>query len=66
MPSARNHFVGTVKPVTLGDVVTDVVVQVRNLDIVSAIARGSADSLQLKPLDTVKAAIKSTEVLIDK
>jgi molybdopterin-binding protein len=66
MLSARNQFKGTVKSVKLGDVMAEVVVTVGGLDIVSAITRGSAESLGLKPGDEVKAIIKSTEVLIDK
>ena len=66
MLSARNQFAGTVKYVRLGTVMAEVVVQVGDLELVSAITRGSAESLQLKPGDTVKAVIKSTEVLIDK
>jgi molybdopterin-binding protein len=42
------------------------VVQVGNLEIVSMITRGSAEHLDLKVGDHVKAIIKSTEVLIDK
>jgi molybdopterin-binding protein len=66
MLSARNQFVGTVTAVRLGGIMAEVVVQVGDLEIVSAITRGSAESLQLKAGDTVKAVIKSTEVLIDK
>jgi molybdopterin-binding protein len=66
MLSARNQFSGTVKSVKLGNVMAEVVVTVGNLEIVSAITRGSAESLGLKPGDAVKAVIKSTEVLIDK
>jgi molybdopterin-binding protein len=66
MLSARNQFPGTVKSVKLGNVMAEVVVQVGNLEIVSAITRTSAESLQLKPGDAVRAVIKSTEVLIDK
>ena len=66
MLSARNQFRGTVKSVKLGNVMAEVVVQVGNLEIVSAITRTSAESLQLKPGDAVRAVIKSTEVLIDK
>jgi molybdopterin-binding protein len=66
MLSARNQFAGTVKSVRLGNVMAEVVVQVGDLEIVSAITRGSAESLQLKVGDTVRAVIKSTEVLIDK
>jgi molybdopterin-binding protein len=66
MLSARNQFAGTVKSVKLGNVMAEVVVQVGGLEIVSAITRTSAESMQLKPGDAVKAVIKSTEVLIDK
>ena len=66
MLSARNQFQGTVKSVKLGEIMAEVVVTVGNLEIVSAITRTSAESLKLQPGDTVKAVIKSTEVLIDK
>jgi molybdopterin-binding protein len=66
MLSARNQFPGTVKVVRLGNVMAEVVVQVGNLEFVSAITRTSAEGLQLKTGDTVKVVIKSTEVLIDK
>lgn len=66
MLSARNQFKGTVKTVTLGNVMAEVVVAVGALEIVSAITRASAEALGLKPGDEVKAVIKSTEVLIDK
>ena len=44
----------------------EVVIAVGNLEVVSAITRASAEALDLKVGDTVKAIIKSTEVLIDK
>jgi len=66
MLSARNQFPGTVKSVKLGDVMAEVVVTVGNLEIVSAITRASAEHLRLQPGDTVRAIIKSTEVIIDK
>jgi molybdopterin-binding protein len=66
MLSARNQFQGTVKSVKLGNVMAEVVISVGNLEIVSAITRTSAESLKLQPGDTVRAIIKSTEVLIDK
>jgi molybdopterin-binding protein len=66
MLSARNQFKGTVKSVKLGSVMAEVVVTVGDLEIVSAITRGSAEYLGLKAGDTVTAVIKSTEVLIDK
>jgi molybdopterin-binding protein len=45
---------------------SEVVVAVGNLEIVSAITRTSAESLGLKAGDSVTAIIKSTEVIIDK
>jgi molybdopterin-binding protein len=66
MLSARNQFQGVVKAVKRGDVMAEVVVTVGPLEIVSAITRTSADALDLKPGDAVRAVIKSTEVLIDK
>ena len=66
MLSARNQFAGTVKSVKLGGVMAEVVIAVGNLEVVSAITRASAEALDLKVGDTVKAIIKSTEVLIDK
>ena len=66
MLSARNQFKGTVKSVKLGNVMAEVVVAVGNLEIVSAITRGSADQMGLKPGDKVVAIIKSTEVMIQK
>jgi len=66
MLSARNQFEGTVKSVKLGNVMAEVVVAVGNIEFVSAITRGSAESLNLKVGDSVTAIIKSTEVLIGK
>jgi len=66
MLSARNQFKGVIKSVRLGNVAAEVVVQVGELEVVSLITRTSAESLDLKPGDEVKAVIKSTEVLIDK
>jgi molybdopterin-binding protein len=47
-------------------VTAEVVMTVGDIEIVSAITRGSAEQLGLKAGDTVKAVIKATEVLIDK
>jgi molybdopterin-binding protein len=66
MLSARNQFQGVVKSVKLGEVMAEVVVNVGNLEVVSAITRTSAEALGLKPGDKVKTIIKSTEVMIDK
>jgi molybdopterin-binding protein len=66
MLSARNQFQGTVKSVKLGTVMAEVIVTVGAIEIVSVITRSSAERMGLKAGDTVKAVIKSTEVLIDK
>ena len=66
MLSARNQFEGTVRSVTLGNVMAEVVVAIGPLEIVSVITRGSAQQMNLKVGDKVKTIIKSTEVLIDK
>jgi len=62
--SARNQFPGTVKSVTLGAVMAEVVVDVNGLEIVAAITRSSAESLGLKAGDQVTAIVKATEVII--
>jgi molybdopterin-binding protein len=62
--SARNQFKGTVKSVTLGAVMAEVVVDVNGMEVVAAITRSSAESLGLKQGDTVTAVIKATEVMI--
>jgi molybdopterin-binding protein len=66
MLSARNQFKGTVKSVTLGNVMAEVVIAVGDIEIVSAITRASAEALNLQPGNEVRAIIKSTEVIIDK
>jgi molybdopterin-binding protein len=66
MLTARNQFKGTVKSVKLGNVMAEVVVGVGNLEIVSAITRGSAEQMGLKVGDQVTAVIKSTVVMVAK
>ena len=66
MLSARNQLPATVKSIKLGNVMAEVVMTVGDVELVSAITRGSAEALGLKVGDTVKAIIKSTEVMIDK
>jgi len=63
--SARNQLQAKVKSVKLGEVMAEVVVTLADgQEIVSAITRGSAESLNLKVGDDVVAIIKSTEVMI--
>ena len=66
MLSARNQLSAIVKSVELGNVMAEVVMSVGDVELVAAITRGSAEALGLKVGDTVKAIIKSTEVMIDK
>jgi molybdopterin-binding protein len=62
--SARNQLQGTVKSVTLGAVMAEVVVDVNGQEIVSAITRGSAERLGLCEGSAVTVIIKSTDVLL--
>ncbi len=64
--SARNQLAGKVKSVNLGTIMSEVVVQVGGQEVVAAITRGSAESLQLKAGDDVTVVIKSTDVMIAK
>jgi molybdopterin-binding protein len=65
--SARNQLQATVKSVKLGAVMAEVIVALPDgQEIVSAITRTSAESLNLKAGDSVVAIIKSTEVMIGK
>lgn len=66
MLSARNQLPATIKSVKLGNVMAEVVMSVAGVEIVSAITRGSAEAMGLKAGDSVKAIIKSTEVMIEK
>lgn len=66
MLSARNQFTGTIKELTLGNVMAEVVVDAGGIEIVSAITRASAEWLALKQGEKVTAVIKSTDVMIDK
>jgi molybdopterin-binding protein len=64
--SARNQLQGTVKSVVLGTVMAEVVVDVSGQDMVAVITRHAVENLDIKAGDTVRAVIKSTEVMIDK
>jgi len=63
--SARNQLPGTVRSVTEGAVMAEVVVEVDGgHEIVSAITAESARRLGLAPGKRVVAVIKSTEVIL--
>ncbi len=62
--SARNQLRGTVKSVKLGTVMAEVVVQVGENEIVSAITRGSAERLGLSEGMPLTVIVKATDVLL--
>jgi molybdopterin-binding protein len=64
--SARNQLSGTVKSVTLGNVMAEVVVDVGGQEIASAITRVSAERLRLAEGDAVVVIVKATEVMLGK
>ena len=64
--SARNQLSGTIKTAKLGDVMAEITVDVDAGQVVAAITRTSAESLELKVGDPVTVIIKSTEVMIGK
>ena len=63
--SARNQLKAKVKSVKLGSVMAEVIMELADgQQIVSAITRTSAESLNLKEGDDIIAIIKSTDVMI--
>jgi molybdopterin-binding protein len=64
--SARNQLNGTVEDIQIGDIMAHVVIKVGENLIESIITRNSAEELQLKKGDLVRAVIKSTEVMVQK
>jgi molybdopterin-binding protein len=62
--SARNQLQGTVEDIQLGSVMAHVTVRVGHDLVESVITRRSAEEMQLKKGDKVKAVIKSTEVML--
>jgi len=65
--SARNQLRGIVKSVKLGGIIAEILIELPDGQlIVSAITRGSAESLELKEGDVVVAIVKSTDVMISK
>jgi molybdopterin-binding protein len=64
--SARNHLIGKITELELGDIMAHVVVEVGTNLVESVITRRSAEEMHLKVGDTVAAVIKSTEVMLQK
>jgi len=64
--STRNQLSGTVKSVTLGGIMAEVLVDVGGNEIVAEITRGSVEQLGLAEGDAVTVLIKATEVMLGK
>ena len=64
--SARNQLSGKVVGIQTGDIMAHVTVKVGKNLIESIITRHSVEELKLKKGDSVRAVIKSTEVMIQK
>ncbi len=62
--SARNQFVGTVRSVKLGTIMSEVAVDIGGQEVVAAITRASAERLGLEEGAEVTVIIKATEVMI--
>ena len=64
--SARNQLRGTIEQIEVDNIMAHIVVKVGDNLIESIITRHSVDELGLKKGDSVRAVIKSTEVMIQK
>jgi molybdopterin-binding protein len=64
--SVRNKLAGTVKEVRLGAVMAEIIIQVGDNQLVSAITKDAAEDLALKVGDKVTALVKSTSVMVQK
>jgi molybdopterin-binding protein len=62
--SARNQLRGTVKQITLGDIMAEVVLDVSGQEVVSVITRSSAERMGIREGEPVTVVIKSTEVML--
>ncbi len=63
--SARNQLDGTVKQITLGGVMAEVIIDIGNdQEIDAAVTRVSVENMGLKEGSKVVAIIKATEVLV--
>ena len=62
--SARNQLKGTVRSVEVGAIMAEVVVDVGDQQVVSAITKASAERLGLEAGKEVTVIIKATEVML--
>jgi len=64
--SARNQLGGMVKKVRAGSMMSEVLMQVGDQELVATITSGSARRMKLKADDHILVVIKATEVMIAK
>jgi len=64
--SARNKLTGTIEEILWGDVLAHVTVRLSDGVVDSVITKRSAEEMNLKKGDKVRAIIKSTEVMLEK
>lgn len=65
--SARNKFQGVISEINLGDINSEIIIDIGNGDkIASVITKNATGSLDLKVGDNVSAIIKSSDVMIGK
>jgi molybdopterin-binding protein len=65
--SARNRLDGTVKDVTTGQVMAEVVIELGDgQEVTSTITLNSCERLGIEPGDEVSAVIKASEVMVNK
>jgi molybdopterin-binding protein len=62
--SVRNQLPGIVKETKMGQVMAEIIVQVGDNQIISAITKDAAEDLALKAGDKVTVLVKSTSVMI--
>lgn len=62
--SARNVLEGTVKEVKKGATTAHVVIDVKGLTVTASITNESVEDLGLKPGVSVKAIVKSSDVMV--
>ncbi len=64
--SARNKLKGTVKKITLGQVMAEITLDIGGTVVVAVVTKASAERLGLKEGETAYAVIKATEIMVGK
>ena len=64
--SARNRLKGTVKKITLGQVMAEITLDIGGTEVVAVVTKASAERLELKEGETAYAVIKATEIMVGK